>query len=117
MVVSSPNYNVALAGTSTSSFRYAKIYTTVKIMRAGTTVGSALGRLVGELEKAVKPMQSITLKSSKSPRKIRVNIHRNAAAMESLKLGKPTAVHLNWHGTYSPCMPDKGGSVITLDVY
>lgn len=99
MVPTSPNYNIALAGTSTSSFRYAKIYTTVKIMRAGTTVGSALGRLVGELEKTIKPMQSIILKSSKSTRRIRVNIHRNAAAMESLKLGKPTAVHLSWHGS------------------
>ena len=100
----SPNYNVQLAGTSTSSWSYAKIYTTVKIMRAGTTVGSALGRLVGELAKTVKPMEVVNLKSSTSPRTIRVNIHRNAAAIQSIKSGKATAVHLNWHGTSGPIL-------------
>jgi len=101
MVVNSPNYNVAYAGNSTSTLSYAKIYTTVKLMRAGTQVGSALGRLVGELEKTVRPMETVVLKSSKARRKIRVNIHRNAAAIQSLKDGKPTAVHLNWHGAFS----------------
>jgi hypothetical protein len=114
MVTTSPNYNVALAGTSTSSFSYAKIYTTVKIMRAGTQVVSALGRLVGELEKTVKPMQTVTLKSSKGKRRIRINIHRNSAALESLKNGKATAVHLNWHST-SLSMSDMSGSVIAVD--
>ncbi|KIM25091.1 hypothetical protein M408DRAFT_17406 [Serendipita vermifera MAFF 305830] len=96
----SPNYNVAISGTSTSSFSYAKIYTKVKIMRAGTQVGSALGRLVGELEKTVKPMETIRLPSSAtSKRTIRVNIHRNQAGIESYKAGKPTAVHFNWHGS------------------
>lgn len=110
-MATSPNYNVALAGTSSSSWSYAKIYTTVKVMRAGTQVGSALGRLVGELEKTVKPMESIILKSSTGKRKIRVNIHRNNAAIQSYKSGKATAVHFNWHGMQS----DGSGSVFTVN--
>jgi hypothetical protein len=56
--------------------------------------------LVG-LVKGIKPLEpelfeSLTIPSTKGNRQIRVNVYRNAAALQP-NIG-PVAVHLNWHG-------------------
>ncbi|CAG8734135.1 15637_t:CDS:1, partial [Acaulospora colombiana] len=62
-----------MKGNPTTTLEYAKILVPVKIMRAGTQVGEALGRSAGALEPFVKPQQIITLTSSATKkRKIKV---------------------------------------------
>jgi acetyl esterase/lipase len=84
---------------STSTGAYTKLLVPVKVMRAGTKVGSSLGRAVRVLEPSVRPQETIFIKSTTSRRRIQINIHRNKAAIEAGN--KPTAVHLNWHGKIS----------------
>ncbi|KAG8806597.1 hypothetical protein FRC19_007149 [Serendipita sp. 401] len=89
--------SIADANHSSSHWAYYRLLIPIKIMRFGTEYGEKLGRAVGELPKLAKPVSKLKIPSrSGRGRTIRVHVHKNAAALGS---EKPTAVHLNWHGS------------------
>jgi len=84
-----------MAVVTTGRFAYLKLATMVKLQRGVFKVLVSLGRLTGIVDYEA-PQEVIYINSSKSNRTIRINVHRNKAALSA---PGPTAVHLNWQGT------------------
>jgi hypothetical protein len=59
-----------------------------------------MGRWIGSADPIEPPDEVVHIKSSKSDRTIRINIHRNALGRKSMY--GPTGVHMNWHGELFP---------------
>ncbi|PVF93782.1 alpha/beta-hydrolase [Serendipita vermifera] len=93
---------------------YAKLYAFAKIFRAVSSTGSALGRLMGGADPIEPPDEVVYVKSSKSNRTIRINIHRNALSKKSMY--GPTRVHMNWHagGWMLAAQGQNGGLIRTI---
>ncbi|KAG8805804.1 hypothetical protein FRC17_005322, partial [Serendipita sp. 399] len=90
--------SLADADHSSSPWAYYKLFIPIKLMRFGTDYGERLGRAVGKLPKLATPYAKLRVPSTKTPgRMIRIHVHKNAAALRAME--KPTAVHLNWHGS------------------
>lgn len=89
--------SIADANHSSSHWAYYRLLIPIKLMRFGTKYGEVLGRAVGELPPLAVPIHTFTVKSTSSDRRIKVNVHKNTAALNRPEV--PTAVHLNWHGS------------------
>jgi hypothetical protein len=83
-----------MAVVTTGRFAYLKLVTMVKLQRGVFNLLVSLGRLTGKVDYEA-PQEVIYINSSKSHRTIRINVHRNKAALST---PGPTAVHMNWHG-------------------
>ncbi|PVF93783.1 alpha/beta-hydrolase [Serendipita vermifera] len=82
---------------TTGRMAYAKIYMIAKLARAMSLTSAAIARWTGHADAIEPPHEVVYIQSSKGRRSIRINIHRNKAAIKSTH--GPTAVHMNWHGS------------------
>ncbi|KAG8831462.1 hypothetical protein FRC18_006492 [Serendipita sp. 400] len=76
---------------------YIKLWAIAKLFRMFAVNGSKLGRAIGKVDPLEPPHEVMNIPSTKGNRRIKINIHRNKAAL-ALVSG-PTAVHINWHGS------------------
>lgn len=76
---------------------YLKLRLQVGFFRSLQSLRITVERLTGSTPtSSIKPFNTIYVNSSKSNRRIRVDVYRNQAALK--KDAGPVAVHLNWHG-------------------
>lgn len=83
--------------TISSLLAYLQILLKVKFIRAVYHSTIFTAKLTGKiLLSLTKPFETIFISSTKSNRRIQVDVYRTAAALEPD--AGPVAVHLNWHG-------------------
>jgi acetyl esterase/lipase len=86
---------------ATDKNAYCKVLVMAKIARFMTWTSGTISRWTGRADPIEPPHEVVYIQSSKGGRSIRINIHRNKAALKSTY--GPTAVHMNWHGMFHFC--------------